>query len=139
MEIMVRSYEDADYDALVALYRQSKDFTLDKETDARARLAEKIRRDPESIIVATSNSELLGSLSIIEDGRIAILFRWVAVGTDQNKAYKALLGQAEKILTVKGYKEVHCMVPDDSAASVALRTSMNFKPGKKYSWFWKTL
>ena len=139
MAITVRPYEDTDYDALVALYKQSKDFAYDKETDARVRLAEKIRRDPQSILVATSSSELQGSLSIIEDGRIAILFRWIAVGQDQKVLFEALLEKAEKILQAKGYKEVHCMAPADNAESLALRASMNFKSGEKYAWFWKTI
>ena len=141
MEIEVRPYKDSDYEALVSVYKKSKEFAFDPETDARERIAEKIRRDPESILVMMYGEELWGSVSIIEDGRIAILFRWVAATKEINneQVLEGLLSKAQNILRKKGYREVHCMAPSQNAESSILRTGMGFNAGDQYSWFWKKL
>jgi hypothetical protein len=139
MNAVVRAYTDSDYEKLIRLYEKSRDFKVDPETDAQKKLAEKIRRDPDSILVIASDNDLLGSVSIIEDGRIAILFRMVAIGPDQNALLSSLVEKAEKLLKAKGYAEVHSIAPEGNTQSLSQRKSMNFTLGKKYVWFWKKL
>jgi predicted N-acetyltransferase YhbS len=71
MIMEIRSYTDSDYPALELLYRSSTEFPFDSETDSRPRLSAKIERDSGSILLAFKGDKLIGSVSIIEDGRIA--------------------------------------------------------------------
>ena len=73
----LRKYETTDYEKLMELYRKSEEFEMDEVTDAESGLKRKIEADPESVLVVEREDELVASVSIIEDGRIAILFRMV--------------------------------------------------------------
>lgn len=137
----IRYYQDNDYPALVELYKTSQDFLFDEETDAQERLATKISRDPESILVAIENDHIIGSVSIIEDGRIALLFRFVVHQsvTDSSAVMKALMNESERILSQRSYKEVHTTIPMENASSIQGRIDLGFIQGKNYSWFWKKI
>src|SRR4051794_13609004 len=72
----VRRYTLIDYLSVKELYEAAGVF--DPETDAEERLLAKVEENPDSILVATDeNGTVLGTVSLIEDGRIAILFRLV--------------------------------------------------------------
>lgn len=133
--MQIRYYQDQDYDQLVNLYKRSSQFDFDEITDSKEGLMRKIRRDPESLLVAEEN-KIIGSVSIIEDGRIAWIFRLVG---DNNVVIKALVDKAEEILRKKGYKNVHSFAPSTNQEALEERKKLGFTQGKNYIWFWKGL
>ena len=138
----IRPYYSEDYEALIDLYRTSEEFEVDPETDSERMLARKIERDPESVLVLEQEGELLASVSIIEDGRIALLFRLVVkeeVVEQPGKLLQELVAYAEEILRERGYSEVHCMAPARWELGADVRRSLGFTPGNEYRWFWKEL
>ena len=74
--MIVRQYKTSDYERLKALYLDSLTFggQFDEARDAASRLQKKIESDPDAILVAEQDGELVGSVSIIDDGRVACYF-----------------------------------------------------------------
>lgn len=137
----VRSYQPSDYQKLIDLYKQSDQFKVDEVTDSEEGLNKKIARDPESVLLVEANGEIVGSVSLIEDGRIALLFRLVTKASYQEnkEVLQVLLNEAESILSKRGYKEVHNTAPANDMNALMERKSLGFQEGEIYTWFWKEL
>lgn len=75
-------------------------------------------------------------MSIIEDGRIALLFRLVA---NNEEILKALIQKAESLLTERGYEEVHNTAPLNDLNALMQRERLGFNKGNPYMWFWKKI
>lgn len=137
----IEFYKDEDYDKLIELYKTSTQFSIDKVTDSKESLSRKIERDPGSILLVKDEDSIIGSVSIIEDGRMALLFR-LAVSPDvpdKEMILKFLLSRSEEILKDRGYKEVHNTAPSGHKVALSERGDLGFKKGAEYSWFWKTI
>ncbi len=130
----VKFYKLSDYLQVKALYKEFGWF--DSETDSEVRLANKIKRDPSSIFVAEESGEVVGTISIIEDGRVAWLFR---LNAKTPSIRKMLIHKAEKLLIKKEYKEVHIFVPLNDPERQKEYTNGGFKLGSEYKWAWKKL
>lgn len=139
--MQIQPYQLTDYEDLIDLYKQSNEFKFDEITDSRENITRKIERDPESILLAKEDDELVGSVSIIEDGRIALLFRFVTKGSDQDndEILKALLHEAETILKRRGYTEVHNTAPLEDIKVLTERERIGFQKGNPYMWYWKKI
>jgi hypothetical protein len=137
----IRYYLPSDYSQLIKLYQTSGEFKVDEITDSEDNIKRKIERDPKSILLAEENGELLGSVSIIEDGRIALLFRFVAKGSNEEKENisKQILHEAESLLKDRGYEEVHNTVPLDDLTALTEKEGIGFTKGNAYMWFWKKI
>lgn len=136
----IRPYLPTDYAALATLYKHSDQFTFDEVTDSESNLNRKISRDSDSILVAEENG-LVGSVSIIEDGRIALLFRLVVSPLLPNSEdiLVKLVSSAEALLKERGYLEVHTTAPANDLTSLMQRQRFGFVAGEAYTWYWKKL
>jgi hypothetical protein len=137
--MQVRSYKSSDYKALIDLYGKSDEFKVDKVTDSEANISRKIEKDPESLLVVEDNGQIVGSVSIIEDGRIALLFRLVAVNTNKEDILKMLLAEAESILKKRSYAQMHNTAPTNDLNAIMERNKLGFKQGDTYTWCRKEL
>lgn len=90
----IRNYQSADYDQLKALYLDSSTFggQFDEARDASDRLQKKIEADPDAILVAELENKIVGTVSLIDDGRVAWLFRF-AVKKRPSRNTKSLARQ----------------------------------------------
>ena len=133
----IRRYTLIDYLRVKALYEEAGVY--DPETDAEERLLAKVEENPDSILVATDeDGTVLGTISIIEDGRIAILFRLVVKpGTAEHVLRMRLLHDAERILIEYGYREIHIIAPEENHTIQEEYLHYGFTKGKPYRWFWK--
>jgi ribosomal protein S18 acetylase RimI-like enzyme len=136
--IVIRSYTPEDYQLLKRLYKSSGWF--DSETDAEERVNEKIRRDPQSLLVAIDKEEIVGTVSLIEDGRIAILFRLISKkGENTLSIRQRLLSEGENIFKQKGYKEAHIIAPEEDLNRQKEYEKYGFTKGNPYRWMWKKI
>lgn len=103
----IRTYQDTDYEQLKGLmeHREWYGGEFDEARDGRARLQHKIAQDPESIFVFQHGSELIGTISIIDDGRVAMLFRFIVKDHDEQVA-QALFKHATAVLKARGHEQV---------------------------------
>ncbi len=81
MNIIIRSYSSSDYEQVTALYKQSTLYggQFDENRDSKERLQKRIEAEPDAILVAEQNKKIVGTVSLVEDGRVAWLFRFCVV------------------------------------------------------------
>ena len=136
----VRSYQASDYEQLKALYLDSSTFggQFDEARDAADRLQKKIEADPDAILVAEQDSKIVGTLSLIDDGRVAWLFRF-AVPKSETEAAKALHDKAIKIVKSRGHKQVLVYTPVGNVELDGRYDELGFTKGSDYTCYWKEL
>ena len=138
--MIVRQYKTSDYERLKALYLDSSTFggQFDEARDAANRLQKKIEADPDAILVAEQDGELVGSVSIIDDGRVAWLFRF-AVPQDKLDVAQALHGKAIATLKERGHAEVLVYTPVGNQELDSRYEQLGFTRGGDYTCYWKGL
>lgn len=136
----IRNYQPADYDQLKALYLDSSTFggQYDEARDGANRLQKKIEADPDAILIAEQNEKLIGTVSLIEDGRVAWLFRF-AVQRDQAEALKELHDAAMTILKSRGHTQVLVYTPVGNGELDNRYEELGFTKGDDYTCYWKEI
>ncbi len=137
---MIRSYTDADYEGLKELYQHSEWYggVFDEARDGRERLAKKIADDPQAILVYEKDGELVGTISIIEDGRVAWLYRFVV--KDHDKAVAAeLYAAATANLKARGHSEVLVYTPVDDDLLAERYDELGMTRGGSYTCYYKDI
>lgn len=134
----VRSYQPSDYEQLKALYLDSSTFggQYDETRDGETRLQKKIEADPDAILVAEDNGRLIGTVSLIDDGRIAWLFRFAV--SDMEVA-KALHDKAIETLKQNGHRQVLVYTPVGNQKLDNRYDELGFIKGGDYTCYWKEI
>lgn len=134
---MIRAYRDSDYEKLKELYMHSEWYggQFDDARDARERLAKKIVHDPDSILVYAVNSEIVGTISMIEDGRVAWLFRFAVRDNDQ-KVSKELYEEATKILKSRKHTQILVYTPVGDTDLDKRYDQLGMTKGSDYTCYW---
>lgn len=137
---MIRSYTDADYEGLKELYQHSEWYggVFDEARDGRERLAGKIADDPQAILVYEKDGELVGTISIIEDGRVAWLYRFVIKDNDQAVAQE-LYDAAIANLKARGHNEVLVYTPTDDNTLAGRYDELGMTRGGTYACYYKDI
>lgn len=138
--MIVRQYKTSDYEQLKALYLDSSTFggQFDEARDAADRLRKKIEADPDAILVAEQDGKLRGSVSLIDDGRVAWLFRFTVLQEDSGVA-KALCDKALEALKSRGHTEVLVYTPVGNQDLYDRYEQLGFTKGGDYTCYWKGL
>ena len=138
--MLVRNYEPSDYEQLKTLYLDSSTYggQFDEARDAADRLHKKIETDPDAILVAEQDGKLVGSVSLIDDGRVAWLFRF-AVPQGKSDVARALHDKATAILKERGHAEVLVYTPVGNQDLGNRYEQLGFTKGGDYSCYWKGL
>lgn len=137
---VIRSYRDTDYEQLKALtgHREWYGGQFDEARDGRTRLEQKVTQDPESILVFEQGGELLGTISLIDDSRVAMLFRFIVKDHDQQVA-EALYGHAVATLKARGHRQVLVYSsPDDKNLDERYK-HLGMHTGGLYRCYWDGL
>lgn len=134
----IRPYQPTDYEQLKALYLDSSLFggQFDEARDSESRLQNKIEADPDAILVAEDNSKLVGTVSLIDDGRVAWLFRF-AVSDIQ--VAKALHDKAVATLKLRGHSQVVVYTPVGNEVLNSRYEELGFTKGDNYTCYWKEI
>lgn len=97
----------------------------------------KITQDSDSIFVFQQGKELLGTISIIDDGRVGMLFRFIV--KDHNKVVaKALYERATAVLKDRGHEQVLVYSPKDKELAKRY-TDLGMHRGGTYTCYWSEL
>ena len=123
--ILIRSYEDKDYESLRELLQAENSFY--QEFDSPDTFKAKINRNPGSIIVAEINNTLVGNVFLIEDGWASYITRLVVDKEHRGRGIGTLLmSEAENQLREKRYKGVTIFVDTDNLDAVDLHKSSDY-------------
>ena len=134
---MTRGYVDQDYPELCALYKHTELYggVFDEARDGRERLSNKIAQDPDAILIHESNGQLDGTISLIEDGRVAWLYRFIVVGFDPDVT-KELYNKAVTILKDRGHSQVLVYSEANNAQLDTKYQALGMTKGGNYTCFW---
>lgn len=138
--MIIRSYTPSDYEQLKSLYLDTDTFggQFDEVRDASDRLQKKIEADPDAILVAEDGDKIVGSVSLIEDGRVAWLFRF-AVPLGQAATTQALHDKAVDILKARGHSQVLVYTPSGNDNLNDRYSELSFNKGNDFTCFWKEI
>ena len=138
--MQLRPYAPADYGLLVALYKQTELYggQFDENRDSEERLRKRIEADPDAILVAEQAGIIVGTVSLIEDGRVAWLFRFaVQKGQDEAAITQALCDKAMEALRGKGHRQVLVYTPVGNAHLDNRYENLGFTRGADFTCYWK--
>ena len=108
--------------------------------DSEERMSEKITRDPESILVATVDDQIVGTVSIMEDGRMPFIFRLAVREDHRGKGISLkLMEEAEKRLRDRGYTEVNILVDERDEELKDYYKKQCYEEGNLYRWLYKEI
>lgn len=141
MDISVRSYTSSDYEQIVVLYKQSNLYggQFDENRDSKERLQKRIEADADAILVAEHNGKIVGTVSLIEDGRVAWLYRFCVAGETQTTIAQVLFDKAVAVLKSKGHNQVLVYSPVGSEKLNNRYDKLGFSKGGDYTCFWKNI
>lgn len=130
MGIKIRPYTDSDYPQVKRNLAAGGLFL--ENWDARENLAGKIQKNPDSILVAVLEKQIIGSVYIVEDGWSAKIARLCVGKNYRNKGIGSkLLEAAEEILKGKGRKEIALYVDEDNLDLKDFYKKRGYFPGGK--------
>lgn len=138
----IRPYQPSDYEQVVALYRQSELYGghFDENRDSEERLRKRTEADPDAILVAEETTRLIGTVSLIDDGRVAWLFRFaVEQGENESAITQALCDAAFLALKARGHNQVLVYTPVGNNRLDARYESLSFNRGSDYTCYWKDI
>jgi hypothetical protein len=151
MNFYIRSYSTEDYDEVKALYLQSELYggVFDEARDSKEKLRKRVEADPDSILVAIQNDRVVGTVSLIEDGRVAWLYRFCvpSIVTDnenrlidfnEREVTESLNKYALNALRAKGHEEVLVYTSQDTHLHKRY-LDLGFTKGSDYTCFWKSI
>lgn len=135
----IRNYRDGDYEQLKALTEHSEWFggQFDEARDGRECLRQKITQDPSSIFVFQQGKCLVGTISIIDDGRVGMLFRFIVKDHDDTVS-KALYDRAISELRARGHTQVLVYTAKDKMLTKRYKT-LGMHEGGTYACYWSDI
>lgn len=142
MSVIIRQYTSSDYENIVSLYKQSHLYggVFDENRDAKEKLQKRTENDPDAILIAEENGKIVGTISLIEDGRVAWLFRFCVLEKEnQDEIAEALLKKATESLKGKGHNQVLVYSPVGNEKLDIRYKKLNFEKGGDYTCFWKDI
>lgn len=138
----IRSYKTNDYEYLKLLYLQSELYggQFNENRDSAEKLQKRIEADPDAILVAEVDEKVLGTVSLIEDGRVAWLFRFAVVkGEYEIHATESLTQTALAILEERGHSEVLIYSPAGNTILDQRYENLEFTKGSDYTCYWQNI
>lgn len=136
----IRAYQSTDYEQIAALYHQSELYggQFDENRDNEERLQKRIEADPDAILVAEQDNKIIGTVSFIEDGRVAWLFRFaVEQGENEPEVTQALCNAGLAALKAKGHNQVLVYTPVGNDKLDNRYERLGFNRGGDYTCYWK--
>jgi len=139
----IRAYKSSDYPGIIKLYKETEmpGSEFDANRDGEEKLAKRISVDPESILLAEDNGIIVGSVSLIEDSRVAWLFRFRVREDISNEEEVAnlLYESAKKVLLNRGHHQVLVYTTVDEEKFKNRYKNLGFNQGHDYTCFWKDI
>ncbi len=135
--INVRTYESKDYAAIEALYKDSS--TFGGQFDAARDSAERLTKKPSSVLVAEMGGQIVGTVTLFEDGRSAWLYRFAVESGQSDEVAQLLHAKAVEILKALGHTQVLVYAPAGDRGFEARYTKLGFNKGQDFTAYWQDI
>jgi ribosomal protein S18 acetylase RimI-like enzyme len=137
-QLIIRNYTPSDYSSLKSVLEDAGLFYAD--TDGKDRYDEKIRRNPTSVLLGLLNNEIIGVITLMEDGWGPFFFRLAVKKDYRNKGIATkLLSVAEKEMKKRTFKQVYILVEDTNEELKTFYRKRGFNDGSSFLFMWKNL
>lgn len=137
--MVIRNYKPEDYEQVKVLYQDSSLYggQYDDARDSESQMLKLSKTKPDVILVAEEDGEVVGTVTLFEDGRSAWLYRFAVKGGEE--VSKALWGRAKTIMKEKGHSQVLVYAPVGNKHFEERYTNVGFSKGNDYTAYWKNI
>ncbi len=138
--MLIRNYKREDYDSVVSLYKDTTTYggQFDEDRDSNERLEKLSDTKSDAILVAEDNGNIVGTVTLLEDGRSAWLFRFAVAENSVNVTSELYL-KAVEILKSKGHKQVLVYAPRGEKKFEKRYNELGFNKGGDYTCYSREL
>lgn len=138
----IRNYNPAtDYPGLKELYLTPHTFggQFDEARDSQQRIGKLATEKPGSILVVNLDDQIIGSVTLFEDGRSAWLYRFAVLPEYEPEVSALLWKQARETMKKWGHEEVLVYAPEGEEAFQGRYADLGFTKGGNYTAYWQGL
>lgn len=138
----VRSYNpETDYPAIESLLRDTTTYggEFDEARDTKEKIDVLESGKPGSVLVAEIENEVVGTVTLFEDGRSAWLYRFAVKNEHEEKVTKILWEQAKKIMKQRGHTQVLVYAPAKNTKFEERYNNLEFNTGGDYTAYWQDI
>ena len=130
--IEIRDYQVSDYPQVREILEKGDLYY--EPVDNEQSLERKIKRDPESILVAIDDGKVVGTQFIVEDF-MPFLFRLAVHPEHRNKGIaKDLMRKGEDVLKSRGYDRVNILVESDEQELQEYYERKGYEKSRIFQW-----
>jgi hypothetical protein len=133
-DFIIRTYKTPDYQAIQELYKSSRWY--DESVDSKEMLTAQIKKDKDSILVAVQDNQIIGTVTLLATGRLALFFRLV-IKEEKPEVRTELLRHGTEIFKERRYKRIDIVAPETDNKRHQEYIESGFTKGNLYRWFWK--
>lgn len=136
----IRNYKKEDYLQVEALYKDSSTFggQYDDARDTATRLNSLVAEKANCILVAETKEQIVGTVTIFEDGRSCWLYRF-AVKDNDNDVTKMLTQKAKEECKKLGHEQILVYAPAGNTAFESRYVDVGFNKGNNYTAYWMNI
>ncbi|HAF64167.1 TPA: hypothetical protein DEQ95_03420 [Candidatus Beckwithbacteria bacterium] len=128
VKTVIRNYQPSDYQAVKSILIEAGLFS--PRSDTKQRLDRKITHQPDSILVADINKQIIGCIYLIKDHWVSLLFRFAISKKFRQQSHGSkLLKKAETLLKKQGFKTVILFVENDDKVLVSFYKKRGYRLG----------
>ncbi len=136
--VSIRYYKDSDYEDVKLILKEGDLF--DNTWESRENLKRKIKRDPQSILIAEDNKKVVGCVLIVEDGWNGFIWRLCVKKSNRKQGIGVLLMEkAEEIIKERGIKESSIFVDPKNQDLKDWYNKQKYEKGKDWTFMFKKL
>ncbi len=137
---VIRRFNVVDYFAITNLYKNGSLYggEFDEARDSLEMIQKSLESDPDSLLVCEKDGIIIGTCSLVDNGRVAWLFRF-AVLEEYLDAAKELYQYAINILSKRGHKQVLVYSDPENLELSKRYNFLGMTQGGLYRCFWVQL
>ena len=137
----IRNYRPEDYFGVEKLYKDSSTYggEFDESRDTPERLNNLVAKKTEAILVAEDTGEIVGTVTLFEDGRSAWLYRFAVSSENEIEISKALWIKASEVMKTWGHKQVLVYAPARDNHFQNRYESIGFTKGNDFTAYYQNL
>ena len=138
----IRNYNPGtDYPAIEALLNDTNTFggQFDDARDTKERIDELEVNKPGSVLVAEVDEEIVGTVTLFEDGRSAWLYRFAVKQEHEAEIPKALWEQACKNMKSRGHSQVLVYAPAKNLNFEHRYNRLGFNTVNDFTAYWQDI
>ncbi|MFM2340149.1 MAG: hypothetical protein RLZZ360_785 [Candidatus Parcubacteria bacterium] len=138
----IRDYNpETDFDAVKSLLCDSSTYggDFDEARDSKDRIDTLGQQKPGSVLVAELDNEIVGTVTLFEDGRSAWLYRFAVAKTHEDIVTDALWQAAKEIMRSWGHTQILVYAPAHDAAFSSRYSKLGFTAGNDFTAYWQNI